>query len=89
MGRHCRGLQLNPSSLCDLEELAAEAKSLGASDVLLRIRGLIMVSRAHSYREVAACLGVTSGRSRIGLIITLATAIKRWSLNHDPVVLRN
>jgi transposase len=60
MGRYCRGLQLSPSSLCDLEELAAEAKSLGASDILLRIRGLIMVSRDHSYREVAACLGVTS-----------------------------
>lgn len=58
MGRHCRGLHLCPSSLRDLKELAAEAKSSGACDVVLRIRGLIMVSRNHSYREVAACLGV-------------------------------
>src|SRR5262249_38337691 len=58
MGRYCRGLQLSPSSLRDLEELTAEAKKAGAYDIMLRIRGLIMVSRNHSYREVAACLGV-------------------------------
>jgi transposase len=61
MGRHCRGLQLYPGSLRDLEELAVEAKVAGACDVVLRIRGLIMVSRNHTYRETAACLGVTSG----------------------------
>jgi transposase len=61
MGRSCKGLQLSPGSLKDLEALSQEAKSLGAADVLLRIRGLIMVSRRHSYREVSSCLGVTIG----------------------------
>jgi transposase len=61
MGRSCKGLQLSPGSLKDLEALSQEAKSFGAADVLLRIRGLIMVSRRHSYREVASCLGVTIG----------------------------
>jgi transposase len=61
MGRPCKELQLSRSCLRNLEELSAEAKSLGACDVMLRIRGLIMVSRRHTYREVAACLGVTSG----------------------------
>lgn len=61
MGRPCKDLQLSRSCLRDLEQLSAEAKSLGACDVVLRIRGLIMVSRQHTYREVAACGGVTSG----------------------------
>jgi transposase len=61
MGHPCKGLQLSPSHLRDLEELSAQAKSLGSCDVVMRIRGLVMVSRQHSYREVAACLGVTSG----------------------------
>ena len=61
MGRPCKELQLSPSYLLDLEELSAEAKRLGEYDVVLRIRGLIMVARQHTYREVAACLGVTSG----------------------------
>jgi transposase len=61
VGRHCKNLLLSATALSELEELAAEARSIGASDVLLRIRGLVMVSRQHSYREVAACLGVTSG----------------------------
>lgn len=61
MGRPCKGLQLSNSSLYELEKLAQDARSSRASEVLLRIRGLIMVSRQHSYREVAACLGVTSG----------------------------
>ena len=61
MGRPGKELHLTQSCLRDLEELSAEAKSLGACDVVLRIRGLIMVSRQHTYREVAACLGVTSG----------------------------
>lgn len=61
MGRLCKGLQLSRSSLNDLEELSKEAKSLGAADVVLRIRGLIMVSRQHPYREIAPCLGVTIG----------------------------
>jgi transposase len=61
MGRHCRGLQLSQSALRNLEKLAAEAKDSRVCDVILRIRGLVMVSRYHSYREVAACLGVTSG----------------------------
>jgi transposase len=61
MGRSCKGLQLSPSSLRDLEELSKQARSLGAADVALRIRGLIMVSRRHPYREVASCLGVTIG----------------------------
>jgi transposase len=61
MGRPCKGLQLSPSHLRDLEELSAQAKSLGCCDIVVRIRGLVMVSRHHSYREVAACLGVTSG----------------------------
>jgi transposase len=47
--------------LQDLEELSREARSLGAADVVLRIRGLIMVARQHPYREVASCLGVTIG----------------------------
>ena len=61
MGRPCKGLQLSNSSLYELEKLAQDARSSRASEVLLCIRGLIMVSRQHSYREVAACLGVTSG----------------------------
>ena len=61
MGRPCKALQLSPSHLRDLEELSAQAKTLGACDVVLRIRGLVMVARRYSYREVAACLGVTSG----------------------------
>lgn len=61
MGHPCKGLQLSPSHLRDLEELSAQAKSLGSCEVVMRIRGLVMVSRQHSYREVAACLGVTSG----------------------------
>lgn len=61
MGRSRKGFNLSPSSLNDLEELSIQAKSLGAADVVLRIRGLIMVSRHHSYREVSACLGVTIG----------------------------
>jgi transposase len=61
MGRLCRGLQLSRSSLNELEDLSKEAKSLGAADVVLRIRGLIMVSRQHPYREIAQCLGVTIG----------------------------
>lgn len=61
MGRPCKELQLSPSHLRDLEELSAQARTLGMCDVVLRIRGLIMVARRHSYREVAACLGVTSG----------------------------
>lgn len=61
MGRSRKGFQLSPSSLKDLEELSKQAKSDGAADVILRVRGLIMVSRQHSYREVAACLGVTIG----------------------------
>ena len=61
MGRPCKDLQLSPSHLRDLEELSVQAKTLGSCDVVLRIRGLVMVARRHSYREVAACLGVTSG----------------------------
>src|SRR5881409_1409172 len=61
MGRPCKELQLSPSCLRDLEELSAEAKRLRAWDVVLRIRGLIMVARQYTYREVALCLGVTSG----------------------------
>ena len=61
MGRPCKDLQLSPSHLRDLEELSAQAKTFGSCDVVLRIRGLVMVARRHSYREVAACLGVTSG----------------------------
>jgi transposase len=61
MGRPSKELQLNPDHLRDLEELSAQAKSLGCCDVVLRIRGLVMVARQHTYREVAACLGVTSG----------------------------
>src|SRR5687767_233358 len=61
MGRPGKELHLSPSRLRDLEELSAQAKSLGCCDVVLRIRGLVMVSRRHTYREVAACLGVTSG----------------------------
>jgi transposase len=61
MGRPCKELDLSPSCLCELEELSAEAKSLGAWEVVLRIRGLIMVARQYTYREVAACLGITSG----------------------------
>ena len=61
MGRPCKALALSPSQLRDLEELSAQAKTLGACDVVLRIRGLVMVARQYSYREVAACLGVTSG----------------------------
>lgn len=61
MGRLCEGLHLSQSCLCDLEELSKEAKGLDAADVVLRIRGLIMVSRQYTYREVAACLGITSG----------------------------
>ena len=61
MGRPCKYLQLSPSHLRDLEELSVQAKTLGSCDVVLRIRGLVMVARRHSYREVAACLGVTSG----------------------------
>ena len=61
MGRPCKGLHLSQRCLRDLEALAAEGKRLGACDVVLRIRGLSMVARQHTYREVAACLGVTSG----------------------------
>jgi transposase len=61
MGRPCKALHLTQSCLRDLEELSKEAKSLGAADVVLRIRGLVMVSRQYPYREVAACLGVTIG----------------------------
>jgi len=61
MGRSCKGLQLSPSSLYNLEDLSQEAKSYGVAEVVLRIRGLIMVARQHPYREVAACLGVTIG----------------------------
>jgi len=61
MGRRCKELQLRPSCLRGLEELSAEARSFGAWEVVLRIRGLIMVARQYTYREVAACLGVTSG----------------------------
>lgn len=61
MGRLCKGLQLSQRSLNDLEEFSKEAKGLGATDVVLRIRGLVMVSRQHTYREIAHCLGVTIG----------------------------
>src|SRR5215813_12352075 len=61
MGRPCKELQLSHSYLRDLEELSAEAKRLGAWEVMLRIRGLSMVARQYTYREVAICLGVTSG----------------------------
>jgi transposase len=61
MGRPCKELHLSHRCLGDLEELSAEAKRRGAWDVVLRIRGLIMVARQYTYREVAVCLGVTSG----------------------------
>lgn len=61
MGRYCKGLHLSRSSLNELEALSQEAKSVGAAEVVLRIRGLIMVSRSHPYREIAPCLGVTIG----------------------------
>ena len=61
MGRPCKELQLRPSCLRALAELSAEAQSLGAWEVVLRIRGLIMVARQYTYREVAACLGVSAG----------------------------
>lgn len=61
MGRKCKSLELSQSSLKELEELAREAKSIGAADLLLRIRGIVMVARAHSYRETGRCLGVTLG----------------------------
>jgi len=61
MGRPCKELRLSPSHLRSLEELSTQAKSLGCCDVVLRIRCLVTVSRQHTYREVAACLGVTSG----------------------------
>jgi transposase len=61
MGHPCKELQLSASHLRDLEGLSAQAKTLGVCDVILRIRGLVMVGRRYSYREVAACLGVTSG----------------------------
>lgn len=61
MGRKCKGLQLSASSLKELETLAAEAKRSGATDVVLRVRGLVMVARGYAYREIAACLGVTLG----------------------------
>jgi transposase len=61
MGRPCKELHLSPSHLRSLDELSTQAKSLGCCDVVLRIRGLVMVLRQYTYREVAACLGVTSG----------------------------
>ncbi len=61
MGRYCKGLHLSHKCLHRLEQLSADAKTSGACDVVLRVRGLIMVSRQYTYREVAACLGVTSG----------------------------
>ncbi len=48
MGRLCKELQLRPSCLRDLEELSAEAKSFGAWEVVLRIRGLSMVARQYT-----------------------------------------
>jgi len=61
MGRPCKKLHLSPSHLRNLEGLSTPAKSLGCWDVVLRIRGLVMVSRPYPDREVAACLGVPSG----------------------------
>lgn len=61
MGRKSKSLHLSSDSLKELEVLSDEARSVGAADVVLRIRGLIMVSRDHTYREIAACLGVTLG----------------------------
>src|SRR5215470_18288382 len=61
MGRPRKELRLSPIQLRNLEELSTQAKILGCCDVVLRIRGLMMVSRQYTYREVAACLGVTSG----------------------------
>ena len=59
MGRPCKGLELSHRELRDLDELSTEARSLGVCDVVLRIRGLIMVSRHHTYREVAATIWLT------------------------------
>jgi transposase len=61
MGRGCKGLHISHKALRDLEELSQEAKRECQPDMLLRICGVIMVSRHHSYREVAGCLGVTIG----------------------------
>lgn len=61
MGRLCKGLQLSPSQLRNLEELSTQAKNLGCYDIALRIHDLVTVSRQYTYKEVAACLGVTSG----------------------------
>jgi hypothetical protein len=44
MGRPGKELQLSSSCLRDLDELSAEAKSLGACDIVMRVRGLIMAS---------------------------------------------
>jgi transposase len=61
LGRPCKDRQLSRSCLRDLEPLLTEARSLGAGDGVLRMRGLIRVSRPPTYREVAAGLGITSG----------------------------
>ena len=47
MGRPCKELHLSPSHLRNLEGLSTQAKSLGCCDVVLRIRGLVMVSRQY------------------------------------------
>ncbi len=54
-------LHLSPIQPRCLEEFSTQAKSLGCCDVVLRIRGLVMVSQQYQYREVAACSGVTGG----------------------------
>jgi hypothetical protein len=47
MGRPCKGLELSHRELRDLDELSTEARSFGAYDVVLRIRGLI-ISRSRN-----------------------------------------
>lgn len=61
MGQRRKGLCLRDGCINELRKHSTEAKRVGDTEKFVRIRGVVLVSEGHSYREVGSILDVTSG----------------------------
>lgn len=61
MGQRRKGLCLSRGCFKELQRHSTEAKQVGDTEEFVRIRGILLVSEGHSYREVGIVLEVTSG----------------------------
>jgi transposase len=61
MPRRRKGLRVSHKCLRELQEHSKMAKKSSNLEMFVRIRGIILVSEGHHYREVSEMLDVTSG----------------------------